>query len=542
MHVLTSMAIAAIISTTLASQTIAQSKDTTITITQEEYNVIFTMRTVAQTYMDEIPQQKLSEMAIKGITEQLDPHTRYYGKNCNPDEVKLPRTGLGMECRSYNDTMTVVSVKPYGPAYTAGITPGQKIAYVGKNKVAGKIMSTSDIRKMFDNITTDSASITVFTKKNSEKTLQVAVDTCNNGGISAHYAPNDSTIYIKLSQFNRYTVEEFEKTVKGYSRKKRRNLIIDLRNNPGGMWIASAELCKMFMPKGIRVAKAEGAHYEYPPMYSETDGWLVKSRIYVLINENTASASEVIATCIQDCDRGVIIGRRSYGKGLMQQRITLPSGDMVAITKARLYTPTDRYVQKGYSKITRDAYLREHRQRATNGENVSEKIMLMTIEGAETVPTKFKGREMPCGMGVVPDIFVPQDSTALPDYWKSWLDNGLVEDFMYHYVNIHRAELNNININELDRILNTQDLITQLEKYGQNDPRYGNAPQNLAMYWNGPESPLLITMRNQLHAKFANALVGGNGQRQVLNIIDNDFNEAIKLIANPELYMKALEK
>lgn len=528
-----------------ARQSSAQTGDTTIRISLEEYKVISTMRLVNDLYIEKMDTDKLADLSIKGITDHLDPHTQYLGNNCSEKPINTPpQIGLGMVCRSYGDTLTAVSVDPGGPAYRAGIRPGYRIAYIGNIKVADRVMTNGDIRKMMETLPGDSIQISYFSgKANSTKTVTSAIDTTNNGGVSGHYSPNDSTIYVKISFFNKYTAPIFENTIKKYPKKKRRNIILDLRNNPGGMWKASSEISNHFFGNNYMITKAVGDNFQDTTIFSDSEGMLQNSRLYILINENTGSASEVIAGCVQDWDRGVIIGRRSYGKGLIQQIMKLKTGEKIAITRARLITPAGRCVQREYRQYSREDYMSEPMSRKLSGENISESKMRITLADLPLKPTCTRHRMVHSGAGIVPDIFVAEDTTSAPEFWTMWIKSGLVQDFCYQYVykNINRLNKNKTNYHSIESGQLTGELIDSLEAYSRTDKRGIQAPGNLREIINSQPEQQAATIKSQLNAGFAKAYLGPNEALRIINNTDADYQKALYMIRHPDEYYKTLQ-
>ncbi len=522
----------------------AQNGDTTINISKAELRLINTLRLFESMYVESLEEEKLADMAILGITDHLDPHTQYFGHQYCDDRQSIPPTGLGIKCRSYNDTLTAVQVDPDGPAYRAGIRPGHRIAYIGSIKVAGRVMTSQDIRQAVEQISADSILISYYPSRKaySPKNTLSAVDTTNNGGINAHYAPNDSTLYIRITFFNKYTAPYFQEIIKGYSKKKRKNIILDLRNNPGGMWGASSEICNHFFGNNYMLTKALGDNYKDTTVFSNGNGMLKDSRLCILINENTGSASEVIAGCIQDWDRGVIIGRRSYGKGLIQQIMRLDGGEKLAITKARLETPAGRCIQRQYRQYTREDYMSEPLSRKFSGENLNESDLKISIADARIKETCNSHRKVPCGVGIVPDIFVPEDTTTIPDFWSRWVKTGLVEDYCYHYVNINREKMKKARTDLLMIESGSfyAELADGIDAYSRNDKRRGNAPANLREFINRLPANQAGLIRTQLNAALANAWTGPSDAIKVLNSRDADFQRALGIINQPAKYYSTI--
>jgi len=537
---LTAISIMIVLSLTSISQSSAQNNDTTITISKSQLKMIEAMKLIANSYMDSIPESKIAEMGIQSLLGTLDPHTRYYSKEeaaKEQNKQSCQQIGMGMQCRIFRDTVIVVAVEQNSPAYRAGIRPGCKLDSIGKYVVSGRHLSQNDINRIMDAQTGDSTSLVMYQRKGT-RYVMIGIDGASNGGIEAHYAPNDTSVYIKITSFCKETDHKFDMVLKSYPKKRLRNVIIDLRDNPGGLYPASINISNMFVGESVRTSKSVSRNTD-KTYYPDHDGALINSRVYVLVNENSASASEVIASCLQDSDRGVVIGRRSFGKGLSQQIYTMSDGSMIKISNARLISPSGRCIQKDYEKVSKE-YFSETAQRRLTGENLSASKMPSPTD-TTAYTTLRKGRKMYAGIGVVPDVFVPEDTTTFPDRWQRWLDNDLLCDFAYFYTYVHRDEINkkyktfktfksNFHV--------TMEIVEEFVEFCKKDPRSGKLPSDCVKELNSSRSQLKIT--HMITAIFAKTIFGQNEYHEIMNNTDPDYQAALRLIGNPSEYYKIL--
>ncbi len=539
-HKLTAMALCGLLSAS-AIQASAQDNDTTVTISKNQLKMLEAMNLVATTYMDSIPESTITEMGIRSLLGTLDPHTRYYTPEEAASEqlrIGTRKKGPGLSCRIFRDTVIVVSVTPDSPAYRAGIRLGQKVDSIGKYAVSLRHLQQTDINRIMESQTGDCMDMAVYQRKGTRHVRIEGIDHAGCNGIMAHYAPNDTTIYIKIGSFAKDTDTQFADLIKSYPQKRHRNVVIDLRDNPGGLYQASINISMMMVRKNVRASKSLSRNIG-TLHYPDQDGLLVDSRIYVLINENTASASEVIASCVQDSDEGVIIGRRSFGKGLSQQLYTMSDGSVIKISNARLITPIDRCIQKDYSAVSKE-YFSETASRRNTGENLSADNMPKPTD-TTAYRTLRKGRLMYAGIGVVPDVFVPEDTTRIPERWKKWLESGLLTDYAYFYTHVHRGELyktyRNFKLFKSNFHV-TRQIVDEFVDFCQKDSRSGKMPDDCEKELNN--SPYQQKITQTIVAIFAKAMYGENEYIEIMNNNDKDYLSALRLIANPSEYYKIL--
>jgi carboxyl-terminal processing protease len=513
--------------------------------TQDEITKISeVINLISTNYTDTVNKSKLIDGTIRLLLEQLDPHSVYRTpKEAKDDAATLyaDHKGIGVTFRYFDDTLTVVAVAPQSPAQKAGIRPGMKVNQINKVTVTNRILTAADIKNIINkNLNDDTINLSYF-KKKSIKNIIIIKDTIRDNSIESHYAPNDSTIYIRIKRFTKNTYSDFDNVISIYNRKNRRNIIIDLRDNPGGALSSSIQICNQFIADNMLILSTRGLHQQNTNYFANSDGKLKTSRVCIIINENSASASEVVASSIQDSDRGIVIGRRSYGKGLTQQIIPLCDGSNIRLSNSRLYSPSGRCIQKQYIRGNSQDYFGELANRKKRLENICPDSII--TDGLPTYQTVIKHRTVYGEMGVVPDLFVAEDTTSLPDFWESWKNCGTLENFVYEYMNTYRDTISS-NYGTFKKFIQNftvnDNIMDSLLLYAVTDTtdclRTTSTSYKAAMM-----SPAGKLMKTYIKALIARSQYGLSEFRQVLNADDNDVKTAINLVNNPTEYWKYIQ-
>ena len=497
------------------------------------------VRLVTSIYPDTINQGILIDNAIRMLLRQLDPHSSYKTPAEAAEEQRTQsseKTGIGAICRYFSDTLTVISVLPRSPARKAGIRVGMKIDSINNEPVTHRILSLKEIRDIIES-RNDSLIISVIRGKSTKKFI-IPIATIRRTSIEAQYSPNDSTTYIRIGMFTKYTGDEFDDALQSCSRKKLRNVIIDLRDNPGGTLQSCVQICNHIIPQDRVMFTTYTARDSSKAQFADKQGLLKESRVYILINENSASASEAVASSVQDNDRGVIIGRRSYGKALTQQVTWLSDGSKLSITSGRICSPSGRCIQKPYTRGNFDSYSNEIDTRRERKEHIYRDSI--TTTGKPAYKTVIKHRTVYGDMGVVPDLFVPEDSISLPKRLLDSLFDTHVEDFAYDYVNTHRTRLTSTygSFNKFYKTFKVSDtMVEAFYRYIKDKTRsLNNILETTA------SSDKDSRLKLELKAYIALVLYSNSEYRQIINDYDNDYKAALNLIANPKEYWKLLEK
>ncbi|HQX69038.1 MAG TPA: S41 family peptidase, partial [Bacteroidia bacterium] len=397
---------------------------------------------IRQEYVDTINQQELVNSSITQILQNLDPHSSYIPA----DELKSVNEplegnfeGIGIEFHIQYDTIMVVSTIAGGPSETIGLRPGDRIVEVDKKKVAGIGIKNEDVFKYLRG--QEGTKVALKVKRSGiEKLLDFTIvrGKIPIRSIETSFMANANTGFIKISRFSATTYDEFMEAVEALKKQGMQNLILDLRGNPGGYLDAATMLADEFLPDKKLIVYTEGKARPRKNYYATEKGDFEKGKVFVLIDEGSASASEILAGALQDWDRAEIIGRRSFGKGLVQEQTLFPDGSAMRLTVARYYTPTGRSIQKPY-KNGYMAYEEEVYDRFKHGEMVNADSTHFNDSLKYTTPG---GKIVYGGGGIMPDVFIPIDTTADNEFARSVFGLGLVSRFSYDYTDKHRNKLN----------------------------------------------------------------------------------------------------
>ena len=404
------------------------------------------LQTVSKEYVDTIDYKKVTEAAVSEALASLDPHSVYMP----PVELEASETelagnfeGIGIQFNVPNDTAIVLEVIPGGPAEKVGMLPGDRLMKVDETVIAGvKFPQDSMVRRMKGPAGTK---VTVTVKREGVNIpFEITRGKIPVHSIDASFMIDDTTGYIRLSKFAKNTAKEFIEASEELLRSGMKHLIFDLRDNTGGYLDQALMLSKIFLSKGQTIVYTEGLHSPREDYKADGSGYMKKTRLSVLINEGSASSSEIFAGAIQDNDRGIIIGRRSFGKGLVQKPYMFSDGSGMRLTVARFHTPSGRCIQKPYG----DDYQYDIYKRYADGEMYdADSIKVNKDEEYLTL----KGRKVYGGGGIVPDVFVPVDTTKVTDFYMKVRSKATAMRFASHYFDTHKGALSAID--SFDRLV-----------------------------------------------------------------------------------------
>lgn len=399
------------------------------------------MQLIKYAYVDTVNESKLVEKAIIETLKDLDPHSMYISKK----DVEKANEGLvgnfegiGVQFEILRDTINVVHPIPGGPSEKLGIMSGDKIIKINDEIVAGKKITNQFV---FDRLRGKKGTkVTVSIYRKGKKGLTdytIVRDKIPINSIDAVYMITPKTGYINLNRFSATSTQEFEDGVKKLQKQGMANLILDLRNNSGGYLNIAIELSDEFLSNNKLIVYTEGVHSPREDFFSTSRGLFESGKVVIMINENSASASEIVSGAIQDWDRGIILGRRSFGKGLVQRPFNLPDSSQVRLTTARYHTPSGRCIQKPYDEGV-DAYYKDFSERMKHGE----------LENADSIkfPDSLKfytanKRVVYGGGGIMPDVFVAWDSTPFTDYYIDLRRKNVINLYVGDYVDRTRPQL-----------------------------------------------------------------------------------------------------
>ncbi|MGK0452719.1 MAG: carboxyl-terminal processing protease [Paraglaciecola sp.] len=393
---------------------------------------------IEQDYVDTVDTENLLDGAITQILSKLDPHSRYIPKENLQDETNAMLgsfVGIGVMFRMIKDSMTVIQPIKGGPSIEAGIIAGDRILMSNKDTLFGKDYRTGAVPKYLKGKPNTKVALKVYRKSNDSLfTINITRGKVNVKSVDLTYMINDSIGYIKLNRFSGNSYREFKSSLKSLINDGMTDLVLDLRGNGGGMMNTAIRIVDEFLEKNKLIVFTKNNKNQIDESFSTSIGSFEKGGLYVLIDEGSASASEIVAGALQDNDKGTIIGRRSFGKGLVQIDKDLGDGSAVRLTIARYYTPTGRSIQKPYDKNGNKNYARDYQKRIKSGE-------LLNKDSIKVVDSlKFKtprGKIVYGGGGIIPDVFVAIDTTS---YMSSFYLNS-VNNFAFDYVDNNRKKL-----------------------------------------------------------------------------------------------------
>jgi len=394
------------------------------------------IRIINENYVDSVKLDTVEDMAIQEILKHLDPHSAYL----DPEDAQLLSddlegnfNGIGIEYYILNDTLLITSVKHGGPAFKAGIKHGDKILAINKKPVAGIRVTPGHI---VDQIRGKRGSaVELLVKRDTiRKSFSMLRDRIIVSSIDAAYMLTGQSAYIKISKFGARTDEDFHASLLKLKKQGMKNLVLDLRDNGGGYLNSATALADEFLADQELIVYTQGLHEPRTDYFASAKGDFENGKLVVLIDENTASASEIIAGAVQDLERGTIIGRRSFGKGLVQEQFDFGDGSALNLTIARYYTASGRSIQKSYKKGN-DAYYSEVKDRYRNGELSSDGKNLgdSLYNKSQTYTTK-SGKVLYSGGGIMPDIYIPVDTTGYTDLYYELSAKGVLNDVLYNHL------------------------------------------------------------------------------------------------------------
>lgn len=414
-------------------------------------------------YVDSIDVKDLVEQAIPAIIGNLDPHSYYIpASDIRAENEKLDgsMSGIGVSFFMMNDTANVDQVIPNGPAEKVGMLAGDRIISVNGESIVGGTLTAEGIRSKIRG--EKGTKVRIGVKRNTSKktlTFTITRDDIPMNTIDVSYMLDDKTGYIKIAQFGKNTYDEFFAALSKLKKDGASRYIVDLRGNPGGYMEMAILMVNEFLEQGELIVYTKGRkEREDIQVWSDDQGSFHDAQVAVLIDEYSASASEIMAGALQDNDRGLVVGRRSFGKGLVQKQIYLPDSSAIRLTIARYYTPSHRCIQKDYTLGDEDDYSKELYDRYSHGELYS--VDSIKVDKSKIFRTA-NGRIVYGGGGIVPDIFVPNDTTGITTYYRAVANLGLLQQYVYTYVDINRDQLKNVKtVKQLMGMMPSDDALT----------------------------------------------------------------------------------
>ncbi len=393
-------------------------------------------------YVDSVDKSKLVENAIIGMLKTLDPHSTYLTKEefkAMSEPLQGNFEGIGVSFNILQDTIFVINPVPNGPSDKVGIQAGDRIVMIEGQNVAGIGIKTNDVYTKLRGRKGTSVAISVSRRSENELLdFNIVRDKIPINSLDASYMISQDIGYIKLNRFSFTTMDEFGRALDTLKNEGMKDLVLDLSGNGGGYLDVAVRLVDQFLDERKLIVYYEGHSQRRHRFYSTLDGDFKKGRVVIIIDQGSASASEIVAGAIQDWDRGVIVGRRSFGKGLVQNPLLLQDSSMVRLTIARYYTPTGRLIQKPYDNGYEE-YSRDLVNRFNSGE-LSHEDMSVFPDSLKYL-TLISQRPVYGGGGIMPDFFVPIDTSYITSYYNRLINKGILNIFILNYLDNNRDEL-----------------------------------------------------------------------------------------------------
>lgn len=486
-------------------------------------------------YVDTVNADKIVEEAIIAMLKTLDPHSSY----SSPEETRELTeplqgnfSGIGIQFNMLEDTLYVIQTTAGGPSERVGLRAGDRIVSANDTVIAGVKMKNNDVIKRLRG--PKGTVVNVKVKRRGEPELiefRITRDNIPIYSVDAAYMADDETGYIRISRFAQDTHEEVAKAMARLKKQGMKNLLIDVEDNGGGYMNPAIELSNMFLKRGDLIVYTDGPRMDPYYFHAETDGDFLDGRVVVMVNQYSASASEILSGAIQDNDRGLVVGRRTFGKGLVQRPFPFPDGSMIRLTVSRYHTPSGRCIQKPYEEGEKEDYYQDMKRRYDAGEFMSAD----SIHFADSLKytTLKKHRIVYGGGGIMPDRFVPIDTTFYSNYYRDLVAKGVLNQYCIDYVDNHRDEILSLYPDETsfvkkfevgDEVM--QGLIARGEKEGVkfDEKQYDTSREYL---------------RTIVKGLLARDLFETSSYFKVVNENNPVYREALRLITNPKEY-KAL--
>jgi len=476
-------------------------------------------------YVDSVNAEELSDYAISRMLEQLDPHSVFIPAKQQQQASSFLQSdfdGIGVEFNIFHDTVTVVAPLSGGPAELSGLQPGDRIMAVNGERVSGIHITTDQMFGKLRGIR-GSKVVLQLLRRHQVKPLNVALirNRIPNNSVDVAYLLDKQTGYIKISRFASGTYDEFKQALGDLRRQGMTSLVLDLRGNPGGYLDRATKLVDEFIGGTRKIVYTDGKGDQYDTQtFSRVAGEFEEGPLVVLVDEGSASAAEVVAGALQDHDRALVVGRRTFGKGLVQQPIALNDGSELRLTIARYYTPSGRSIQKPYRKGLA-AYEQDLQNRMRHGEL----FHADSIHFADSLRFHTDhGRTVYGGGGIMPDLFVPRDTSAFSAYYTRLQSHNLVREYALEYFQEHKAELEALRPEQYLSTFRVTDAQLQgLAALAAHDGMPAN-PEHLRR--------CASLLRNQLKAYVARSAYGKTTYYAALHEQDAEIKQALQAVSN----------
>lgn len=503
---------------------------------RQQQKLLMVENIVNNLYVDNVDEEKIVENAVRGILENLDPHSSYSTKEettSSQETMQGSFSGIGIQFNMQKDTLYVVQTIAGGPSEKVGILPGDRFIAVDDSIIAGRKLKNTDIMKRLRGPKGTKVNIKVKRGSNAELLeFRITRDDIPLNSIDAVYMADGKTGYIRLSRFAATSYKEFKDAITKLKKQGMQQLILDLTDNGGGYMQIAAQIANEMLNRGNLIVYTQGRKSPRQNLNADGSGTFRTQKVVVMINQFSASASEILSGAVQDWDRGVVVGRRSFGKGLVQREFLLPDSSSFRLTIARYYTPSGRNIQKPYVKGDREDYDKDIIDRYNHGELQSADSIHFADSLKHT--TLRLHRTVYGGGGIMPDVFVPLDTTQYTDYHRRLVAKGIIPQFALRYVDKNRADLKaqypdaQKFIKEFtvtDEMLNNLVDAGKAEKVDFDKQQFNQSKEML---------------RTFVKASIANDLFSTGAYFQIVNEQNDIYKEALSIINDDARYRKII--
>jgi carboxyl-terminal processing protease len=503
---------------------------------RQQQKLLMVENIVNNLYVDNVDEEKIVENAVRGILENLDPHSSYSTKEettSSQETMQGSFSGIGIQFNMQKDTLYVVQTIAGGPSEKVGILPGDRFIAVDDSIIAGRKLKNTDIMKRLRGPKGTKVNIKVKRGSNAELLeFRITRDDIPLNSIDAVYMADGKTGYIRLSRFAATSYKEFKDAITKLKKQGMQQLILDLTDNGGGYMQIAAQIANEMLNRGNLIVYTQGRKSPRQNLNADGSGTFRTQKVVVMINQFSASASEILSGAVQDWDRGVVVGRRSFGKGLVQREFLLPDSSSFRLTIARYYTPSGRNIQKPYVKGDREDYDKDIIDRYNHGELQSADSIHFADSLKHT--TLRLHRTVYGGGGIMPDVFVPLDTTQYTDYHRRLVAKGIIPQFALRYVDKNRADLKaqypdaQKFIKEFtvtDEMLNNLVDAGKAEKVDFDKQQFNQSKEML---------------RTFVKAAIANDLFSTGAYFQIVNEQNDIYKEALSIINDDARYRKII--
>ncbi|MDE6153496.1 MAG: S41 family peptidase [Muribaculaceae bacterium] len=440
-----------------------------------EMKLRYAERIIENFYVDDVDSvaaERMVQDAIIAMLKNLDPHSTY----SDPDETRELTTplegnfsGIGIQFNMLNDTLFVIQTTPGGPCEKVGVLPGDRILSANDTIISGRKLQNADIIKTLRGPKGTRVDLKVMRRGEPEPlTFSLVRDDIPMYSVDASFMADPTTGYVRITRFAQDTDRELAEAIDKLKKQGMKNIIIDLEDNGGGYLGAATSIANMFLPKGAPIVYTESPRQGSNYFNADKNGRFLDGRVVIMVNQYSASASEILSGAIQDNDRGLIVGRRTFGKGLVQRPFPFPDGSMIRLTVSRYHTPSGRCIQRPYDSGDPEEYNMDFVRRYEHGEFMSaDSIQFADSLRFETLHNR---RPVYGGGGIMPDLFVPVDTTGYSAYYRDLVARGVINSFAISYVDDNREKLKKEYPTEqafLDRFEVTPGMIDDLVKLAQ---------------------------------------------------------------------------